>query len=289
MRTDLYQFAVVGGDLRQWYLADILASKGHGVLAYGLCKDEKIENVKYVSSVKELIQEAEVLVYPIPFLSPNRMSGAELKERKEMLSCLRKGQIFFAGCIPRTVMQQMESQKVRVFDLMEDHCLAVENSVATAEGMIAEAMIRSPKNLRGSRCLILGYGVCGRMLASYLKGIRCEVGVVDKSQTACACARADGIYVVETDRFLQEMKTADIIFNTIPERILSAKQLSYVRKSAWILDIASGDGGVDYAAARKMGVQAVKLPGLPGKYAPYTSARIIADTIFQKLRESVAQ
>ena len=35
--------AVVGGDLRQWYLADILASKGHGVLAYGLCKDEKIE------------------------------------------------------------------------------------------------------------------------------------------------------------------------------------------------------------------------------------------------------
>lgn len=46
MRTDLYQFAVVGGDLRQWYLADILASKGHGVLAYGLCKDEKIENVK---------------------------------------------------------------------------------------------------------------------------------------------------------------------------------------------------------------------------------------------------
>ena len=93
MRTDLYQFAVVGGDLRQWYLADILASKGHGVLAYGLCKDEKIENVKYVSSVKELIQEAEVLVYPIPFLSPNRMSGAELKERKEMLSCLRKGQI----------------------------------------------------------------------------------------------------------------------------------------------------------------------------------------------------
>ena len=69
MRTDLYQFAVVGGDLRQWYLADILTSKGHGVLAYGLCKDEKIENVKYVSSVKELIQEAEVLVYPIPFLN----------------------------------------------------------------------------------------------------------------------------------------------------------------------------------------------------------------------------
>ncbi len=65
---------------------------------------------------------------------------------------------------------------------MEDRCLAVENSIATAEGMIAEAMIRSPKNLRGSRCLILGYGTCGRMLGSYLKGIGCEVGVVEKSR-----------------------------------------------------------------------------------------------------------
>ena len=96
--------------MRQWYLADILASKGHGVLAYGLCKDEKIENVKYVSSVKELIQEAEVLVYPIPFLSPNRMSGAELKERKEMLSCLRKGQIFFS----RGAFQERSCNKWKV-------------------------------------------------------------------------------------------------------------------------------------------------------------------------------
>lgn len=287
MRTDWYRFAVAGGDLRQWYLANMLVSKGYSVLAYNLCKEERIKNVKYVSSVKEMIREAEVLVYPIPFLSKKRMSGAELNERKELMSELRKGQIFFAGCIPETVIRQMESQGVRVFDLMEDNCLTVENSVATAEGMIAEAMIRSPKNVRESRCLILGYGVCGRMLASYLKGMRCEVGVVDKNQKACACARADGMFVIEKDSFLQELKQADIIFNTIPEKILSAKHLPYVQKSAWILDIASGNGGVDYTVAQKLGVQAVQLPGLPGKYAPYSSAQIIANTIFRKLGESV--
>lgn len=112
MRTDLYQFAVVGGDLRQWYLADILASKGHGVLAYGLCKDEKIENVKYVSSVKELIQEAEVLVYPIPFLSPNRMSGAELKEQRKCCPAFGKDRFFLRGAFQE---RSCNKWKVRKF------------------------------------------------------------------------------------------------------------------------------------------------------------------------------
>ena len=60
------------------------------------------------------------------------MSGAELKERKEMLSCLRKGQIFFVGVHSKNGHATNESQKVRVLYLMRP-CLAVENSVATAE------------------------------------------------------------------------------------------------------------------------------------------------------------
>ena len=287
MRTDLYRFAVVGGDLRQWYLADILAARGYGVLTYELCRDEQRQNIKRVSSLKELAREADVFVYPIPFLKQNQMSGTEIGKRKEMLSYLRKGQIFFAGCVPKPIVQELTQKGVQVCDLMEEKSLSVKNSVATVEGMIAEALIRSPKNLRDSRCLILGYGVCGRMLASYLSGIRCEIGVLEKSREACSCAKADGMCVLEEDDFLRELKRADIIFNTIPEMVLGAKQLTCVKKGAWILDIASGAGGVDYAGAQRLGVQAVRLPGLPGKYAPYTSAQIIADTILQKLSESV--
>lgn len=284
----MYRFAVVGGDLRQWYLADILAAKGHRVLTYELCRDGQIQNVKRVSSLKEIASEADVFVYPIPFLGQNQMSGTEIGKRKEVLSDLRKGQIFFAGCVPKPIVQELTKKGVRVCDLMEEKSLSVKNSAATAEGMIAEALIRSPKNLRDSRCLVLGYGICGRTLASYLSGIRCEMRVLEKSPEACSCAKADGMYVLEKDDFLRELERTDIIFNTIPEMILGSKQLACVKKGAWILDIASGAGGVDYAGAQKLGVQAVRLPGLPGKYAPYTSAQIIADTIFQKLSESVA-
>lgn len=283
----MYRFAVVGGDLRQWYLADILAAKGHNVLTYNLCRDEQIQNVEQASSVKEIAREADVFVYPIPFLGQHQMLGAEIAERKELFSYLRKGQIFFAGCIPKPIVQKLKMQGVQVFDLMDEKSLSVQNSVAAAEGMVAEAMMRTSKNLRGSRCLVLGYGVCGRTLSSYLSGIRCEIRVLEKSPEACCRAKADGMCVLEESELLQELEQADVIFNTIPARILSAKRLSHVRKDVCILDIASGAGGVDYTAARKMGVRAEKLPGLPGKYAPQTSAKIIADTIFQKLKESV--
>lgn len=154
--------------------------------------------------------------------------------------------------------------------------------------MIAEAIIRSSRNLRESRCMILGYGTCGRMLGSYLKGIGCEVGILEKSREACACAKADGMQIIDAGTLERELEQMDIIFNTVPQVILTAERLAYVQKGAWILDIASGAGGVDYTAARRTGVQAVQLPGLPGKYAPCSSAEIIADTVLWKLRESVA-
>ena len=182
----------------------------------------------------------------------------------------------------------MEAKGVHVFDLMDDKSLSVKNSAATAEGMIAEAIIRSSRNLRESRCMILGYGTCGRMLGSYLKGIGCEVGILEKSREACACAKADGMQIIDAGTLERELEQMDIIFNTVPQVILTAERLAYVQKGAWILDIASGAGGVDYTAARRTGVQAVQLPGLPGKYAPCSSAEIIVDTVLWKLRESVA-
>ncbi len=287
MGINLYQFAVAGGDLRQWYLAKKLAERGYQVLTYDLCKDAEIPSASKVFSVRELVKEADVLIYPIPFLKSKGVFGMERSEGKVVLQNLRRGQFFFAGYIPKLIYQEMESKGVHVFDLMNDKSLSVQNSVATAEGMIAEAMIQSPKKLRGSRCMILGYGTCGRTLASYLKGIGCEVKVLEKCRWACAYAMADGMQIVEKGMLYQELEQTDMIFNTVPELLLGGEQLAHVPKEGVVLDIASGTGGVDYAAARKLGVQAVHLPGLPGKYAPYSSADIIADTVLWKLEESI--
>ena len=55
-----------------------------------------------------------------------------------------------------------------------------------------------------------------------------------------------------------------------------------MRSDTLILDMASEPGGVDYKAAEELGITAVLLPGLPGKYAPASSAEILADKIKSK-------
>ena len=75
----------------------------------------------------------------------------------------------------------------------------------------------------------------------------------------------------------------DFIFNTAPERILSEERLRHVGKNTWILDIASAPGGVDYRVAEALSVNAVLLPGLPGRYAPASSAEILADFIESRI------
>ena len=68
-----------------------------------------------------------------------------------------------------------------------------------------------------------------------------------------------------------------LIFNTVPEMVLSADQLSACRNCVKI-DLASkpGIGGKDVVIGR----------GLPGKYAPESSGRLIAQTILQHFKEA---
>ena len=58
---------------------------------------------------------------------------------------LREGQSFFAGCIPRDFQEKVFSKGIFVSDLMKDEILTVKNSIATAEGAIAEAIQKSSR------------------------------------------------------------------------------------------------------------------------------------------------
>ena len=117
-----------------------------------------------------------------------------------------------------------------------------------------------------------------------LKSFFCKVLVSEKDKTRASDAfvLADGI--VSEAELADAVGNVDFIFNTVPERILSEERLRHVGKNTWILDIASAPGGVDYRAAEALSVNAVLLPGLPGRYAPVSSAEILADFIENQIR-----
>lgn len=274
-----FDFAVIGGDMRQVYLAEYLLECGCRVCKYALCVDIPDSSCYAASSLSEAVSNAETVLAPIPI---NKSKEIPLSLLPDML---REGQSFFAGCIPRDFQEKVFSKGIFVSDLMKDEILTVKNSIATAEGAIAEAIQKSSRNLHGSRCLVLGYGTCGKTLVSYLTGMFCHVTV---------CARRPGIRAeaetltgkaIAPEALKEHADSFDFIFNTIPAPILDRSLLKSLRKQALIIDIASAPGGVDFAAARDLGISAYLCPGLPGRYAPRSSAHAIAEAVFRILKE----
>lgn len=286
MRADSYKIAVIGGDKRQVYLARILAKKGYEVAVYGLCEKMHGEGIREALSLKEALKEVDAAVGPVPFIRSGKIAGTyEIPDMnvETLFDGAPETAGFFAGNIPGDVRRYVEEKGLRVYDMMMDELVAARNAVATAEGAVAEAINRSPVNLTRSRCLVLGYGRCGSVLTRLLKSFLCRVLVSEKDKIRAADAFVLADSIVSEAELTDAVGNVDFIFNTVPERILPQERLRHVGKNTWILDIASAPGGVDYKAAEALSVNAVLLPGLPGRYAPVSSAEILADFIETRL------
>lgn len=277
-----YDFAVIGGDLRSVLMAELLCKKGFGVIVYGTALDIR-GGAAVAGSLNEALSGAQVVIGPIPLSKDGKKvsGGAEQKEitMKALEDGLMEGQILFAGCIPESFLECGKRKSLELFDFMEMEELAVFNSIATAEGAVAEAIIRHPGNLHGSRCLVLGYGKCGKTLAHKLAGLSCHVTVCARKPGAGAEAEAMGYGSVDFANIKKELGISSYIFNTVPGLVLWGELLEEVDKNALIIDIASAPGGVDYRAAAEQGITAFLCPGLPGKYAPGASAEALAEIV----------
>lgn len=284
-----YDYAVLGGDMRQVWLAEELAHHQNRICHYGLpslpnethCSDASV--VHAAGSLKEACLHSKCIACPIPFIKKD--SGLMPSDPKHpfsssaILELLHSGQTLFGGQIPEDFRKAAADRGVTVFDYLDDESLAVRNSIAAAEGAICEAITRSPYNLHKSSCAVLGFGRCGQTLVSYLKGMFCNVTVCtnDPKESARASIISDGC--IPLKKLPDCAGNFDFIFNTIPARVLTSDILRRMKHTVLIIDIASAPGGVDFAAADRLGITAAHCLSLPGKYAPAASAHILREII----------
>lgn len=295
MEYPYYDYAVIGGDMRQVYLAQELATCANRICHYALpapldercCCNDSV--VTAAESFEEICRTSACIIGPIPFSKNGSFLNQTVFDNplslEPLLAGLHSGQSFFAGCIPEEFKKAAQKKGVRIYDLMDDFSLSCFNTIAAAEGAVCEAIQHSGKNLHHSRCALLGYGKCGRTLAHCLKGLSCHVYTVSNSPEERALA---SLIADKTGTLLDFAACAgefDFIFNTIPALVITDDLLSQMNHSVTIIDIASAPGGVDYAAAKKLEIHALLCPGLPGKYAPIASARAIKETVNRILKE----
>lgn len=275
-----YNFFIIGGDMRMFYLAKELVNDGNSVKILGF---EKIgydlllnNNIKMAHSIDEAKKE-EILISSIPLTLDEKTVYAPYSEKEIPLNDLKNKKII-AGKIPKGIKGN---------DILDDEITTIKNVIPTTEGAIAKAIEETEITLNDSNILILGYGRIGKMLCDRLKGFNANIYCLARKEEALTWIEANGynpISVEELDRNLCKMK---IIFNTIPKMVLDKSKLILLKKDTLIIDLASGKGGVDFESAKKMNIKFIHYLGIPGKIAPKTVAKYIKKYVYSVVEKKI--
>lgn len=281
-----YDFTILGGDKRTSCIAPILATKGFQIACFHTVPVAlpTAPAICHVSSLKEALESTCVIITGIPFARNDHLFCEEDTTPihiSELQRYLRKHHTVFGGVIPKSFRQTCEERGINCYDFMSDEPLSLANAVSTAEGAILEALIHKDTTLHKSRTLVLGYGRCGKILADKLKGLNARVTVCSQHDKELSLAAALGFHTMPLLQLDTCMKRYEYIFNTIPACILTRACLSKLSENSIIIDIASNRSGADYEAAKELNTAIYYCPGLPGKYAPHTSARYLTRYVLQ--------
>lgn len=280
--------AVIGGDLRQLTLARLLKREGYHVFLYGFDKDIRLDAFEFDFD-KDFALSADIVILPVPVTFDGTTINSPYSTNpmtvEEFLYGINPSALVFGGQIQPNLQRAFEENQIAYRDYLKREELSIKNAVPTAEGAIEIAIAETPITIHGSKCLVLGYGKIGKILSKMLFGLGAQTYVEARKYADLAMIEGHGYEPLDLYRLKESIGDFDIIFNTIPALILDRETLYNVRNDALIIDLASKPGGVDFEAAKELGLRVIWALSLPGKVAPVTSGAIIKDTIMNIIKE----
>ncbi len=282
------KFSIIGGDMRNVYLADLLKKDYQYVEIYGFEKSGKPWALKS-KPLDFVLEGSRVVVGGIPLIGDNGFLNMPLSKEKlcfsELLEKIPEDAHLIAGRITGPVKEQLRQKKVKFTDLLDREEMAVLNAVPTAEGAVGILLQEMPITLLGSRILIVGYGRIGKNLARLLNGFGAEVWAAARKYSDIAWIEAQGLKPVPMHQLARYVSDMDAIVNTVPALVITKDILEKARADCFLLDLASSPGGIDFKGAEVYGLKTRWALSLPGKVAPLTAGDIIRRTIYNILEE----
>jgi dipicolinate synthase subunit A len=276
------KIAVIGGDFRNFNLANMLAEDGFIVNTFALSDKDS-------ATLELALNDVDIVVGPIPFSIDRKTVNTPLYNESIPINTFFKiageKSIVIAGKFDEAICSRAKYHGIKTIDILERSDFSVLNAIPTAEGAIQIAIQETAYTLNSSNILILGFGRVGRVLIQTLSGFGGKVYVAARSFVDIAYAKAYGINVINYNDLEKEITNMNVIFNTVPAKILDDSILKNVAKEGLIIDLASRPGGVDFDKAKEYGIKTIWALSLPGKVAPETSAKIVRETIFNIIRE----
>ena len=162
----------------------------------------------------------------------------------------------------------------KTMDLLRDGLYAAQNGSITADCAIRVAGNHLSRVFAGCPILIIGWGRIGKALAAQLKAMGAAVTVAARKESDRQMLLALGYGAENTATLGSGLARYRVIFNTAPAPILEETQTRCVPECIKI-ELAS-QPGIE-------GPDVIKALGLPGKMAPESAGKLIADTIARLL------
>ena len=291
---------LLGGDARQLAVARRLAQAGITVRAVGLsrCLPDGVIPCRDISEATA--DGVDAIVLPLPVTRDQETVWCPLDADCVVTTdCLTglyaAGKLprlrrIYGGNIPAAWCERLEAVlgAGSVLDFYRTESVQLRNARLTAEGAIMTMMEQTDTALLGSRAAVIGYGRIGQYLSRLLLALGVRVDVFARRCESRALAAGDGCGTADTETKLDTLTGGyDVIFNTVPARLITRGILEKLPPHTLIVDLASVPGGFDPAVAReeaqKRGLRTVSVPSIPGRYAPAAAGAVIADAILEAM------
>ena len=282
------KFSIIGGDLRQIYLAKKLKEDKNDVLIHGFDLYKDIKNLDFkVSSLEKAILNSEYIIFPVPISRDNQtinapFSSYDIKINNALILQL-KNKIAFGGIVS-PLSKTVNLNNFNLIDYYLKENFLIPNALLTTQGAIEIALKNSHSSLFGSNCLVIGYGRIGKILSKSLDDLGANVTISARNPTDIILAKTQRFTVINVSKIHNNLNF-DIIFNTVPALILNENNLKFLKSTSLIINLSSLPGGIDKKYAEKLNLNVIHALGIPGKHFPKSAGEIIAETIYSIIEE----
>ncbi len=289
--NEIHDCLVIGGDMRQIYMAEALEQAGFAVSLYGFEHLEESNHAEHSGypDYYEALKGKDAVIFPLPLSRDNVSLNAPFAGQEillaDILHAIESGQTVFGGMLGDREKQYLKHRGILAYDYFAREELTVRNAVATAEGVLQIVIEELPITVHGSHALVTGFGRTSKTVCALLRSLGAKVTVAARKQEDLAWAQVEGMQGVFYEELPAYAGTFDYVVNTVPALVLGGPVLKKLQADCLLVEIASAPGGIDWKAAEACGLKVIKASSLPGKVAPKTAGRIISDTIQNVIRE----
>ena len=261
------------------YLCRRLLQDGHQVQCFGLELSDA-PRCCHRDSLADALHDTDCVILPIP------TADGELLRTPYSCAPITLAQV--AQALPAGIPVFGSGKcPLPITDLTAIETMAIGNAALTAQCALLLILQNTTRSLMGQQALILGAGRIGTLLGLQLRALGAKVTVTSRNPQRRALCTAMGMETANTLALTHILPQQEIVINTVPNQVLSNRDLTLLPQGALLLELASLPGGFDPAQGEALGLRTVIGRGLPGKYTPAGAADIIAETIYEELEMSL--